>query len=109
MNRSAAFAFVASLALFQSVHAQAPSCTTHNTKLIKDGDEYCFTVRPLPQCRPSCTATSTTQKNVAVHCIAKGAAAHHFETRINDGARDVDFSRKPVTKNLSVTIPVSCS
>lgn len=108
MNRLTLATFATSLMLCHSAQAKDPVCIELMTKVIKDGNAVCVSTKRLPECKTSCTAVSVLEKNVDFFCISKDGAAHHFEKRLGEGARDVDFSRKPASKTLRVTVPEYC-
>lgn len=83
------------------------SCTKQQTRYVVDGDNACFTIRPLPQCQAPCSATQLISKSVPVHCVKKSNVSQLWMTQIDKGASP-DFGLKPVTKNLNVDVPQAC-
>ncbi|KAK9729149.1 hypothetical protein QE152_g16097 [Popillia japonica] len=82
-------------------------CTKHQTQYQEDGNQVCFSTHPLPTCKSSCRAKSTTSKSVPVHCIEKNNVAELWMKQIDKGANP-DFSLKTVHKNIQYEVPQRC-
>lgn len=83
------------------------SCSKQQTRYMVDGDQVCFTIRPLPQCQSQCSATQMISKSVPVHCVKKTGVSQLWMNQIDKGASP-DFGLKKVTKNLNFDVPQSC-
>ncbi|XP_071439237.1 vitellogenin-1-like [Hetaerina americana] len=82
-------------------------CTHHRTKIIEQGSQTCFSMRPLPTCAQNCRASGKVEKSVPVHCVANSSASRHFVEMVKKGANP-DFSRKETTKTIKISVPKSC-
>ncbi|XP_046405787.1 vitellogenin-A1-like [Ischnura elegans] len=83
-------------------------CTQHRTKIIEQGTQTCFSMRPQPTCANNCRATGKVEKSVDVHCIANSSASRHFVEMVKKGANP-DFSRKEVSKTIKISVPQGCT
>lgn len=83
-------------------------CTKQQTRYVVDGENVCFTTRPLPQCQGSCKATSTLSKSVPVHCVKQSNVTQMFMNQIDKGASP-DFGLKQPSKNMSFDVPQMCN
>ncbi|KAK9729150.1 von Willebrand factor type D domain [Popillia japonica] len=82
-------------------------CTKHQTQYQEDGNQVCFSTHPLPTCKSSCRAKSTTSKSVPVHCIEKNNVAELWMKQIDKGANP-DFSLKTAHRNIQYEVPQRC-
>lgn len=83
------------------------ACTKQQTRYVVDGDNVCFTIKPLPKCQASCGATQMISKSVPVHCVTKSNVSQMWMTQIDKGASP-DFGLKSVTKSLNFDVPQTC-
>lgn len=83
-------------------------CTQFQTKYVEENGEVCFTLRPMPVCSRTCQATSSTERNVPVHCIKKSRVGNLWKTQIDNGGSP-DFSHKTETKTVLLQIPQNCA
>lgn len=83
------------------------SCSKQQTRYVVDGDEVCFTIRPLPQCQSPCSSTQMISKSVPVHCVKMTTVSQFWMKQIDKGGSP-DFGLKKATKNMSFDVPQSC-
>lgn len=83
------------------------SCSKQQTRYLVEGDEVCFTIRPLPQCQSPCSPTQTILKSVPVHCVKMTGVTQFWMKQIDKGGNP-DFALKKVTKNMNFDVPQSC-
>ncbi|KRT80993.1 hypothetical protein AMK59_5996, partial [Oryctes borbonicus] len=83
------------------------SCTKHQTQYTEQGNQICFSLRPLPVCKSSCKAENVIAKDVQVHCIEKNNVAQLWTKQIDKGASP-DFSLKPAHKYIQFKVPQKC-
>lgn len=88
-------------------HKGLRSCSKQQTRYMIDRDQVCFTIKPLPQCQPSCRPTKTISRSVPVHCVKKTNVSQLWMMQIDKGASP-DFGLKKATKSMSFNVPQSC-
>ncbi|XP_019887836.2 uncharacterized protein LOC105281428 [Ooceraea biroi] len=92
----------------EHLDASGKRCTFYRTKIVEEGDEICFTTRPLPICAEGCKPTEMKTKKYLLHCMPKNESSMHLKKRIEKGANP-DMTQRSVSKSHSFEVPLSCS
>lgn len=79
----------------------------YRTKVFEEGEEICFTNRPVPTCEENTLSTLRTSKKYDLYCLPKNEESLAIKRRIEKGANP-DFTRKPVSKSHVFQVPVNC-
>lgn len=79
----------------------------YRTKVFEEGEEICFTNRPVPTCEENTLPTPKTSKKYDLYCEPKNEESLAIKRRIEKGANP-DFTRKPVSKSHVFQVPVNC-
>lgn len=82
-------------------------CTRYQTRYVLHGDHVCFTIRPLPVCRPSCNPIKTISKQIPAHCVKMTAISHLWTMQIDKGGSP-DFGLKAPNGNVRFDVPQAC-
>jgi len=79
----------------------------YRTKVFEEGEEICFTTRPVPACPEGTRPVERKVKNFKLHCKPMNAESIAQKHRVEQGANP-DFTRKSVSKTHTFQIPVAC-
>lgn len=83
------------------------SPTKYQTIVMEEGDQICFSLRPVPACASGHKPTQQQQKTVAMHCVPNSSHAQAMAQRIKKGANP-DFSQKASSKSARISVPERC-
>ncbi|XP_025073621.1 vitellogenin-2-like [Pogonomyrmex barbatus] len=78
------------------------------TRVFQEGNEVCFTTRPLSTCAEGTRPTQTKTKEYKVHCLTKNEESLELKRRIEQGANP-DLSHKSVSKTHTFTVAYACA
>uniref|UniRef100_A0A8D8T893 Vitellogenin-2 n=1 Tax=Cacopsylla melanoneura TaxID=428564 RepID=A0A8D8T893_9HEMI len=78
------------------------------TKVVEQGNQLCFSVKPLPQCNQGFRAENTAEKQVDFHCINDGQQARQLREQARKGEHISAMQRKNPNKSLTFEIPTKC-
>jgi hypothetical protein len=114
-------------------------CTQHRTKIIEQGSQTCFSMRPLPACASNCRATGKVEKSVSFRVVShsfslifpiythaypslsassslqvpvhcvSNSSASRHFVEMVKKGANPDFSRKEVSKTLNISVPQGCA
>lgn len=90
------------------VSGRPPKGTRFQTRYVENGEEVCFTIRPVPVCNSKSQQRGSVRKSVPVHCVQNGNVAQLWMNQINRGASP-DFSHKKESRTVQIELPQSCS
>ncbi|XP_071568655.1 vitellogenin-2-like [Temnothorax nylanderi] len=76
----------------------------YRTKVVEEGDELCFTTRPVPTCREGTVPVERKLKKYPLYCQMRNEEFISLKQRVENGANP-DLSRKPVTKSHVFQVP----
>lgn len=79
----------------------------HRTKVVEEGNEICFTTRPVPTCREGTVPKEKKQKKLQLHCQPRNEESVMLKRRVEQGANP-DLTRKPATKSHVFLVPSVC-
>ena len=86
---------------------QSSDCTGFISKYQMSGSDICFTIRPLPYCKPECQPQGTTVTKVDVHCMKPDNSNAIWRTKLDKGIGH-DFTSMETTKQLEMEQPLEC-
>ncbi|XP_011061918.1 PREDICTED: vitellogenin-2-like [Acromyrmex echinatior] len=85
------------------------SNAVYRTKVILEGQEICFTIKPILTCREGYSSPSETKvEEVNLYCLPRNEESLLIKRRIEQGANP-DFTRKPVSRSRPLSIPITCT
>ena len=77
------------------------------TRYVQEGEQVCFSSKPIYVCKEGYMGGRSTKKSVEVHCVAKSNVSKMWMEQIDKGANP-SFAHKPVTKKVYFDIPQYC-
>ncbi|XP_065076691.1 vitellogenin-A1-like [Ochlerotatus camptorhynchus] len=92
----------------QQQHTLKDCPVQHQHQFFQQGDQICFTLRPLPACHSKCAPTDKISKYFDVQCFEKNSSqAQQYKSEISRGYNP-DFKSFSSTKTFKFNYPKSC-
>uniref|UniRef100_A0A8D9A635 Vitellogenin-1 n=1 Tax=Cacopsylla melanoneura TaxID=428564 RepID=A0A8D9A635_9HEMI len=78
------------------------------TKVVEQGNQICFSAKPLPVCSEGYQPEDTTEKYVDFVCVNNDQQARQWREQARSGEHISALRRKNPNKSLTVEIPTKC-
>uniref|UniRef100_A0A8D8ZXV9 Vitellogenin-2 n=1 Tax=Cacopsylla melanoneura TaxID=428564 RepID=A0A8D8ZXV9_9HEMI len=83
---------------------------TYNTytKVVEQGNQLCFSAKPLSECNEGFRAENTAEKQMDFVCMTDGQQARQWKEQARKGEHISAMQRKNPNKTLAVEVPTKC-
>uniref|UniRef100_A0A8D8QHH7 Vitellogenin-2 n=1 Tax=Cacopsylla melanoneura TaxID=428564 RepID=A0A8D8QHH7_9HEMI len=78
------------------------------TKVVEQGNQLCFSAKPLSECNEGFRAENTAEKQMDFVCMTDGQQARQWKEQARKGEHISAIRRKNPNKTMAVEVPTKC-